>query len=73
MSGDDTMLAADGGPGGAWLEPGSGSQTVFWLALLVATLMHVALIIGIGRSAPQYLGDQGGDSRAISVETSGGV
>jgi TonB family protein len=43
-------------------------QPVFWLALSCAALAHAVLIVGVGRSAPHYLGDPSGRSGAINVE-----
>jgi TonB family protein len=70
MSGDDNVLAADSAYAlGQYLDAARGRrQPVFWLALSCAALAHAALIVGVVRSTPRYLGDPGGRSGAINVE-----
>jgi TonB family protein len=70
MSAEENVLAADSAYAlGQHLAGASAQrQPVFWLALSCATLAHALLIVGIGRSAPHYLGDPGGRSGAINVE-----
>jgi periplasmic protein TonB len=70
MSADDNVLAADSAYAlDQHLAAARGRrQPVFWLALSCAALAHAALIVGVGRSAPRYLGDPGGRSDAINVE-----
>lgn len=43
-------------------------QPVFWLALAAAALVHAGLVVGLSRSSPHYLGDEGGVAEAINVE-----
>jgi periplasmic protein TonB len=50
------------------LAPASQRQPVFWLALAAAAVVHVALVVGISRSQPHYLGDPNGSTKAIDVE-----
>jgi protein TonB len=41
---------------------------LFWIALSVAAILHVALIVGAVRSAPRIMGEQDGDPDAVSVD-----
>lgn len=50
------------------LTPGPQRQPIFWLALLIAALMHAGLIVGISRSHPRTIGDAAGNTSAIDVE-----
>jgi protein TonB len=50
------------------LAPASQRQPLFWLALLAAALVHAALVVGISRTEPRYLGDPNGRADAIDVE-----
>ncbi len=43
-------------------------QSIFWLSLLVAAVVHVALLIGVARSHLRTLGAAGGNASAIDVE-----
>src|SRR5262245_21924543 len=40
----------------------------FWIGLACAAIAHVALLVGIARHAPRYLGDASGSPDAINVE-----
>jgi TonB family protein len=70
MSAEEHVLAADSAYALGRHLPGPRAQRqpVFWLALSCAALAHALLIVGIGRSAPRYLGDPGGRAGAIDVE-----
>jgi TonB family protein len=50
------------------LTPVPQRQPIFWLALLVAALMHAGLIVGVSRSHPRTIGVAEGDTNAIDVE-----
>lgn len=43
-------------------------QPVFWIALSCAAAVHAALLLGLARSSPRYLGDPSGSKNAIDVE-----
>jgi len=50
------------------LAPGPRRQPIFWLALIGAAVVHAALVVGIFRTQPHYLGDPSGRADAIDVE-----
>jgi periplasmic protein TonB len=50
------------------LAPAPRRQPIFWLALLIAAVVHVVLVVGLSRSQPRNLGDANGSGEAINVE-----
>ena len=42
--------------------------TAFWIGLMCAAAVHAAIVVGLSRPSPRYLGDPGGSADAINVE-----
>jgi TonB family protein len=67
MGSDGTVLGADRAQPEA-LAARKQTQTIFWIALASAALVHAMFIIGIAVSHPREVGDPNGNSNAIDVE-----
>lgn len=69
MSTDDLVLTADRTYALDQILTARGQrQTIFWLALASAAVVHAVLILGAATSAPRTVGDPRGSQNAIDVE-----
>ena len=70
MSADDIVLSASSVNALARQQASSRNEWPrgFWIGLACAAAVHAALIIGVARHAPRYLGDPSGAADAINVE-----
>jgi len=70
MSAENIVLTADRAQALAqsMVDGQQQRQTVFWLALWCAALVHAAVVLEVARTTPRYLGDPGGSPDAIDVE-----
>jgi periplasmic protein TonB len=50
-----------------WMAAPKPRDRVFWIGLACAVLVHAVIIIGVSRSLPRQMGEQGGTPDGISV------